>query len=98
MRYAGVSVRKVPSSVRGSSVDGVRISLVFAASTGASTSAVREAAAVAIRTVAAGDIDDSTEESGIEDDDANSTSCSAIPKSAARKLRKKVSSVFESML
>lgn len=98
IRYAGLKVRNVPSSVRGSSVEGVRMSLVFAASTGARTSAVRDAAAVAMSTVAAGDMDDSTEESGIEDDDAKRTSCSATPNSAARKLRKKVSRVFARML
>jgi hypothetical protein len=98
MRYAGESVRKVPSRVRGSSVEGVRINLVFAASTGASTRADSDAAAVAIRTVAVGDIEDSTEASGIEDDEANRTSCSATPNRAARKLRKKVSRVFERML
>lgn len=98
MRYAGDSVRRVPSSVRGSSVDGVRTSRVLAASTGASTKADKAAASVAMRTVAVGEIDDRTEESGIDDDDAKRTSCSATPNSAARKLRKKVSSVFESML
>lgn len=98
MRYAGERVRSVPNSVRGSSVDGVRISLVFAASTGARTSADRDAAAVAMSTVAAGEIDDRTEESGIVEDDVKSTSCSAMPKSAAKKLRKKVSRVLERML
>jgi len=74
------------------------MSRVLAASTGARTRAEREAAAVAMRTVAVGAIDESTEESGIDEDEAIRTSCSATPNKAARKLRKKVSSVLERMV
>lgn len=99
MRYDGDSVRSVPSRVRGSSFEGVRISLVLAASTGARTSADKEEAAVAMRTVAMGEIEDSMDASGmVDDDDANSTSCSAIPNIAAKKLLRNVSRVCDRML
>lgn len=98
IRYAGESVRSVPRSVLGSSLDDVTISRVRAASTGASTIADREAAAVAMQMVAKGDTEDSIEESGMVDEEVKSTSCSATPNIAARKLLKNVSSVCERML
>ena len=77
----------------------MRTNRVLAASIGASTSADKAAAAVAMRTVEAGEGDESIEESGIEpEDNGSNTSLSAIPKTAARKLRKNVSRVRTKML
>ena len=75
------------------------MSLVLAASIGARTSEDNAAAAVAIRTVAAGAVELRMEVSGIAPEDAGtSISFSATPNTAARKLRKNVSSVRLSML
>lgn len=96
MRYGGDSVRIVPRRVRGSSEEGVRISLVLAASTGESISAANAAAVVEMRTVAMGAVEASMEASGSVDVvGGTSMSGSERPKSAARKLRKKVSRVLD---
>jgi hypothetical protein len=72
---------------------------VRAASTGERTSAARVAAAVEMRTVAVGDVELRMEVSGIADVVKDiKPSGSTIPKSAARKLRKKVSRVRARML
>lgn len=77
----------------------MRIKRVLAASIGASTSADKAAAAVAMRMVETGEGDESIEVSGIEPDESGSrTSLSAIPRTAARKLRKKVSNVLIKIL
>jgi hypothetical protein len=99
MRYGVDRVRTVPRRVRGSSDDGVRISRVRAASTGERTRAAIAVAAVEMRTVVVGEAEARMEESGMVDVlSGMRTSGSAIPKRAARKLRKKVSSVRERTL
>jgi hypothetical protein len=98
IRYAGDRVCRVPIKVLGPSLAGVRMSRVRAASTGARTRAESDEAAVAMSTVAAGESDDKTAESGTVDEEEYKTSCSATPNSAARKLRKNVSSVLDRML
>lgn len=92
-------VLMLPRSVRGSSVDGVSINRVLAASTGESIRAASAVAAVEMRTVAAGALEARIDVSGsAEEVNGSRTSGSAIPNSAARKLRKNVSSVRERTL
>lgn len=72
---------------------------VLAASTGARINAARVAAAVERRTVVIGELEDSTDGSGIADEVSwTRTSGSATPNTAPRNDRKKVSSVPWSML
>lgn len=71
----------------------MRISRVRAASTGARIRAERAVAAVAIRTVAVGETEARTVESEMFDAEERAMSFSAMPKTAARKLRKNVSKV-----
>lgn len=74
------------------------MSLVLAASMGAKSKAEIPVAAVAIRTVAVGDIDANivlSEKDGVAE---RAISDSAMPKTAARKLRKNVSNVRIRML
>jgi len=95
MRYEGDSDRSVPSKVRGSSDDGVRMSRILAASIGASRSADRAAAAVATSTVVPGEADDRIEFGIAPVATGMSTSVSASPMTAAKKLWKNASNVFE---
>jgi len=95
----GESVRNVASNVRGDCEEGVRISLVLAASIGERITAAMAADAVAIRIDAIGEVDVSTDELGIAPVDAGtSISASAIPKVAASMPRKKVSNVLDKRL
>lgn len=71
---------------------------VLAASIGASSSADIPVAAVAIRTVAAGEVDANVVLSENEAVADRAISDSAMPKTAARKLRKNVSNVLSRML
>lgn len=101
MRCVGIShdgdrVRTVESRERGSWEVGVRIRRVRAASIGARRRADRPVAAVAIRTVAIGDVEANMFESDILAAAASASSVSATPKTAAKKLRKKVSKVRSS--
>lgn len=92
-------VRSVPSSVRGSCVDGVRMRRVLAASIGARTNAARVVATVDRRTVVMGELEDSIDGSGIAEEVSwSKTSGSATPNTAPKNDRKKVSSVPWSML
>ena len=93
-RYGVDRVRIDPRRLLGSSEEGVRIRRVRAASTGESSRAAMDAAAVEMSTVATGEVDAKIEVSGMADVlNGISTSGSAIPKSAARKPRTKVSMV-----
>ena len=91
--HAGESVRTVACNDLGPWSVGVRISRVLAASIGASRRAERVVAAVAIRTVAAGEVETRTEESDMLAKLDQAISFSATPKTAAKKLRKNVSHV-----
>lgn len=94
IKYAAGKVLSVPSRVRGSWLEGVRMSLVLAASIGASRMADMAAAAVVIRIVAAGDAEARMDESGTAPDEVGtSMSFSATPSIAAKKLLKNVSIV-----
>ncbi len=93
VRYAGDSVLTVASNDLGSCDDGVRMSRVLAASIGARIRAESAVAAVVMRTVAVGDTDARTAESDMPVAPDRAMSFSAMPKTAARKLRKNVSKV-----
>lgn len=94
-RYAGERVRNVPSKVRGSNVEGVRMIRVRAASIGARTRPEIAAAAVEIKILASGEVEASIEASGMTPDvRGTNASPSATPNSAARKLRKNPSSAL----
>lgn len=92
-KYECGRVLIVLRSDRGSWSAGVRIRRVRAASIGARTSADRAVAAVAIMTVAAGNVDPNIVESDILVEAVRVMSFSAMPRRAAKKLRKNVSKV-----
>ena len=98
MIYDGLSVRRVASKDRGSFEDGVRINRVLAASIGARNRDVMAEDAVAIKTVTIGEAAARIEESGMAPEALGiSTSGSATPKLAARKLRINDSKVLDRM-
>jgi hypothetical protein len=96
--YEGFNVRSVASRDRGSLDDGVKMSRVRAASIGARKRDVIAEDAVAIRTATIGEAAASIEAFGIAPEAVGiSTSGSATPNVAARKLRMNDSSVRESI-
>ena len=97
--YDGDNVRRVARRLRGDCEDGVKISVVLEASIGASSSDEIAEATVAIRTDAPGTLEASIAELGIAPGGAGiRMSVSAMPKTAAKKLRRKVSSVLDKRL
>ena len=93
------NVCNVPNSVRGPSLEDVRMSRVRAASMGASTTADKAAAAVLSKMVAIGVVDERIEVSGTAPPaEAERMSFSATANTAARKPLKNVSNVRVRML
>lgn len=91
-------MRRVASSDRGSFEDGVRISRVLAASMGARNRDVTAEDAVAIRTATTGEAAARIDELGMAPEALGiTTSGSATPKLAAKKLRMNDSSVLDKM-
>ena len=90
-------MRTVERRERGSCDAGVRINLVRAASIGARRRDDMAVAAVAMRTVAVGEIDARIEVSEKEAGDVRAISVSGIPNVAAKKDRKNVSKVRNSI-
>jgi hypothetical protein len=94
MRYGVESVRRVPSNVLGSSDEGVRIRRVRAASKGEQTRPATAQAAVEMKTVTVGEVEERIEASGMaEGVSGTRMSGSDTPSRAARKERMKVSRV-----